>query len=131
MGIPPVICDSVAVRVEYPGHLQSLLDPAESLAQVHRRSVARPGCGSAGAGTGAGEWGRFALRSVFLSLRVHARPDVNEGPESVQREQAEPAGHVDRLRLGVMPLMGDLVWEVVNVNERVERERQSDDQDHQ
>jgi hypothetical protein len=47
----------------------------------------------------------------------------------MQREQAEPARHVYCLFLWVVPLLGDFVRQIVNVNEPIKHKRQSSNQD--
>src|SRR5262245_42167064 len=113
----------VAVGVEDAGHLESFFEPAQADAQV-----ARLCCRELAA---AGKRGRLALGRVLLGLWMHARPDVDEGPKGMEGEQAQPTGHMDRLRLRVVPLVSNLVWQVVDVDERVENEREPGDQDHE
>src|SRR5262245_29418774 len=113
-------CGSANFGVQYSGRLELFLQTVETPLEIGRVA-------------GSGKRSHLPLRRLLLlvGFGVHHRPDVSKLPEGVQSEQAEPARHVDRLRVRMVPLLGDLVWQVVNVNERVERQCESDDQDHQ
>src|SRR5262249_6548069 len=57
--------------------------------------------------------------------------DVDERPDGVEGEQAEPARHVDGFRVRMLSLLGDLVWQIVDIDECVKRQGQTYQQDHQ
>ena len=51
---------------------------------------------------------------------VGHRPDPQERPQRMQREQADPAGGMDRILVGMAAMLCDLVRNVVNCDDRVE-----------
>src|SRR5688500_2935717 len=71
-----------------------------------------------------------AVRLADLDVELRAvrhRPDEHDGPDRMQREQAEPACRVDRVLLRVIALLGDVVGNVVDGEEDVDRQRHAHD----
>ena len=52
---------------------------------------------------------------------VRHRPDPQERPDRVQREQADPAGDMDRILVRMVAVLGDLVGDGVNRDDRIEQ----------